>query len=282
MKPDLNHAAAEEPEDENYFISLSDLMTGVVFIFVILLCAFAFNFRNAQEAAQTAQQNATAARGAAAAATARAEGAAKESERKSGQIDALSKALGGREKDLRGQLREMVDNLGTQGVKVELDAANGVVRLPEALLFQSGSADLGPAALNALALVARQLEPVLARIDASNSKLRLEAVFLEGHTDDRPIHTSEFRDNLDLSTARATRTFRAMVLARPELERHLNPSGALVLGVSGYGEQRPIVANDSPSHRAQNRRIDLRFLVAYPSAEDVAEIERLLHLPDPP
>ena len=43
---------AESSEEENYFISLSDLMTGVVFIFVILLCAFAFNYHAAQSGAE--------------------------------------------------------------------------------------------------------------------------------------------------------------------------------------------------------------------------------------
>jgi hypothetical protein len=44
----------DEPE-ENYFVSLSDLMTGVVFIFVILLCAFAFHYQTEAKAAKTAR-----------------------------------------------------------------------------------------------------------------------------------------------------------------------------------------------------------------------------------
>lgn len=32
-------------EEENYFVSLGDLMTGVVFIFVILLVGFALEYR---------------------------------------------------------------------------------------------------------------------------------------------------------------------------------------------------------------------------------------------
>ena len=38
----------ESQEDENYFVSLTDLMTGVVFIFVILLVTYALTFNAAK------------------------------------------------------------------------------------------------------------------------------------------------------------------------------------------------------------------------------------------
>ena len=39
-------------EDESYFVSVSDLMVGLLFLFIIILMAFALNFRSAEDAAE--------------------------------------------------------------------------------------------------------------------------------------------------------------------------------------------------------------------------------------
>jgi chemotaxis protein MotB len=73
-------------------------------------------------------------------------------------------------------------------------------------------------------------------------------VRIEGHTDDRPIHTARFRSNWDLSTARAT-----AVLAKLAAES-IEPSR---LSAAGYGEFRPVASNATEEGRKQNRRVDL-------------------------
>jgi chemotaxis protein MotB len=72
---------------------------------------------------------------------------------------------------------------------------------------------------------------------------------VEGHTDNVPINTSEFRSNWELSVRRATEVVRCLV------EQHGFPPERI--SASGYAEYRPIASNDSPEDRAKNRRIEI-------------------------
>jgi flagellar motor protein MotB len=262
----MNENSHENSEDseENYFVSLSDLMTGVVFIFVILLCAFAFHYQNevqklpqppAPESPplprpkpdETTRPNEV-------------------------QMDLLSKLLRDRDESLKKNLSGLVAKLSDRGVRVLFDPSNGVIRLPEELLFARGNDMLSKKGERGLKVIAEELLPVLKTGCTDGSSFRLESVFIEGHTDSDPIRSSRFSDNWDLSAARATNTYRALIQAKPELELFLNPSKLRVLGVSGYGENRPVAPNDTDDNKKSNRRVDLRFLMAYPTD---AELDRM-------
>jgi chemotaxis protein MotB len=72
---------------------------------------------------------------------------------------------------------------------------------------------------------------------------------IEGHSDDQPIHTAEFRSNWELSTARATAVLLLLI----------NDSGVdpRKISVAGYGQFRPLADNATPEGRRMNRRVDL-------------------------
>jgi chemotaxis protein MotB len=72
---------------------------------------------------------------------------------------------------------------------------------------------------------------------------------VEGHTDDVPIHTTQFASNWELSTARATRVVQLLI------EQGGLPADRL--SAAGYGEYHPRVGNDSAANRARNRRVDI-------------------------
>ena len=55
-----------------------------------------------------------------------------------------------------------------------------------------------------------------------------------------------------------------MTRDRPELHHFLNLRGQPVLSFAGYGETRPINQDDTDEARAQNRRIDIRFILQTP------------------
>ncbi len=272
----------DEPE-ENYFVSLSDLMTGVVFIFVILLCAFAFHYQTEAQAAKAAAERSSVleveARTASSAAQEEkakaersglaADKAEADAQQKGAKIDALSKLLRERDEALKAILSGLVDKLTERGVRVLFDPATGVIRLPEELLFAPANDTLSDSGKRGLAVVAEELAPVLSRGCAEGSTFRLEALFVEGHTDSDPIRSPRFSDNWDLSAARATNTYRALIEAKPELESFKNPSNLRVLGVSGYGENRPVARNDTDENKKSNRRVDLRFLMAHPTDSEL-------------
>ena len=73
-------------------------------------------------------------------------------------------------------------------------------------------------------------------------------VFVFGHTDDRPIKKSGWKDNWQLSTERAL----AVV-------RYLGDHGVTStrLAACGAGEHRPRVGNTSQANRAKNRRVEI-------------------------
>jgi chemotaxis protein MotB len=135
--------------------------------------------------------------------------------------------------------RELDEAITTRRLDVVADPRGVVLSIPEAGLFAQGSDELSPVAL-----------PLIASVAATVARLP-NAVRVEGHTDDLPIHTTRFRSNWDLSTARAASVIEVLI------ERGLEPRR---LSAAGYAEFRPRVPNGSPAARAQNRRVDVVIL----------------------
>ena len=109
------------------------------------------------------------------------------------------------------------------------------------ILFPSGTADLAAAGRSLLADVAEALH---------DDQLEIS---VEGHTDDVPINTVRFPSNWELSSIRATTVARELIALGIPQHR---------LRVTGYADTRPRAANDSPTHRALNRRVSLVLEVA--------------------
>ena len=271
-------------EDDSYLASVSDLMVGLLFVFIIMLMAFALNLRTAEEQATRTREELESAR---AAATEERDELAVERDEILQRHEALSQ-VSARLVELEAQraqlLQTVTAELAERAVPVTLDAANGVLRLPESLLFDSGAAELRPEGEHALAVVAETLAgtlPCYSHSPAAGAcpqppQPLLEAVLIEGHTDDVPIRSSQFADNWTLSAARGVNTFKALTSHAPELATLQNARGEALLGVAGYEARRPVAVGDTPEGRRLNRRIDLRFLVAAPGDSELAAIIRRL------
>jgi chemotaxis protein MotB len=235
---------------ESYFISLNDLLVGMLFIFIILLMAFALSYQSAERDLHS-------------------------------RIGELQDQLNQRAALRASLLDKLGDALKREGVTVVVERDNGVLRLPERTLFDSGSADLGPPGQQALRILASTLATLLPCYSAEarhpdkcpkGSEPILEAVYVEGHTDNVPINTSRYADNWDLSSNRAIKTYRYMTQIAPNLQNIRNAANtATLFGASAYADQRPVHPNNNltPEGRAENRRIDLRFLLAPPSRADL-------------
>jgi chemotaxis protein MotB len=78
------------------------------------------------------------------------------------------------------------------------------------------------------------------------------AVRVEGHTDNVPIQTRRFPTNWELSVARAVNVVKYFAEVS-----NIDPHR---LSAVGYGESRPVVANDTASNRAQNRRVEILLI----------------------
>ena len=117
-----------------------------------------------------------------------------------------------------------------RGLKVRL--------LTDKLLFDSGSATLR----SAVAI------DVLDKIGAIIATERKHPVEVEGHTDDRPIATSQFPSNWQLSGARAGAGVQRVIGA--------GVAGSRV-SLGGYAARRPAASNASAGGRARNRRVEI-------------------------
>lgn len=113
------------------------------------------------------------------------------------------------------------------------------VEIKTDILFPSGSAHLGDNAVNVIERLGNSLAPFP------------NAIRVEGYTDNVPIKNLQFYSNWELSAARAGSVVR--VLAK----RGVDPAR---LAVVGYGEQRPVQANDSALGRNANRRVVIVIL----------------------
>lgn len=249
-----------EDEEENYFVSLSDLMTGVLFVFVILTTALALHYHLKAGELDKAQQEASKARS--------------KAQQVQEALDALAKVLREREQIRKDELQKLVSRLREQKLAVELDETNGILRLPGRLLFDASKAQLQPEGEKALSLLAKEMLPVVQK-GCGESPLKWEAIYIEGHTDNIPIH-EYFPSNWHLSSARAISTFTALLVAEPALAKQLNHQQKAVIGISGYGDQRPVADNSTDEGRQKNRRIDIRFVMAYPSRAEIEDMERKL------
>lgn len=167
-----------------------------------------------------------------------------------GRQKAAADARAATYKALTDKLRSMIDS-GKLSVKIR--KGRMLISLPNDVLFDSGSATLKKAGQDAVAQVADALVGFTDR-----------QFLVAGHTDDQPIHTRRFPSNWELSTERAVTVTRFLI------EKGMKPEN---LGAVGYGEFDPVSPNDSPEHRAQNRRIEIQLqpnLSELPSMQDLS------------
>ncbi|HMM56505.1 MAG: peptidoglycan -binding protein [Xanthomonadales bacterium PRO7] len=118
--------------------------------------------------------------------------------------------------------------------------------VPTDVLFESGSADLSPAALAQMKKLAETLNQVAAEIPSNLDWI----VRIDGHTDKRPIHTAQFASNWELSTARAVAIVKYLVVQGIPANR---------LSANGFGQFQPLDPADTPEAYAKNRRIEIQL-----------------------
>ena len=137
-------------------------------------------------------------------------------------------------------------------LSVYIKDGNVYVSLQEKLLFKSGSDVVDPKGKEALKTLANVLK--------STNDI---TVMIEGHTDNVPIKTALFKDNWDLSTARATSILRLLTT-----EYGFDPNR---ITASGRGQFHPIASNETAEGRASNRRTEIIL------SPDLNELYKLLY-----
>lgn len=166
----------------------------------------------------------------------------------------IQKAFGGKADDKRierAKVQEQEDKVAAKikesmaskqmSSLVQIDSNERRVRLvlTEAVLFDSGRADLKERAKEVLKPIAEELK-----------KLPND-VLVEGHTDNVPIHKGRYNTNWELSMARAYSVIQFM--------ESIGMDPKKLAGI-GYGENRSLAENTTNEGRAKNRRIEISLL----------------------
>ncbi|NRA46537.1 MAG: hypothetical protein HRU09_16420 [Oligoflexales bacterium] len=245
---------------QGFWISVSDLMAGLIFIFLIILTVFSIQFKKEQNSFIQAKA----------------------------ELQSPAKTRHHILLDLKKILRE-------NGLDVETYPEEGILRLTEQTLsFPAAKAFPNPEKLGNLGKLAKALTMVLpchsdyhARKQSlehdlahpewcqpiaieSNYKCKtkykgsIETVMIEGHTDAMAVKAGAgYRDNLALSAARATTVLRLLKLCDSRLGDLFNQKEQPIIGASGYSDLRPLIKHDPRDHR--NRRIDVRLVMDLPN-----------------
>jgi chemotaxis protein MotB len=140
--------------------------------------------------------------------------------------------------NLKNSIADALINYETDELSIYTIDGSVYVSLAEKLLFKSGSDVVDPKGIEAL----KSLATVL-------NKTNDIQVMIEGHTDNVPIKTAGFKDNWELSTARAVSIVRILTT------EYGFDSGRIT--ASGRGQFFPINTNETAEGRAGNRRTEI-------------------------
>lgn len=155
------------------------------------------------------------------------------------KISTIYDAYSSKIKKMRGELEAAFpNNLKDANFSIVEEDGRLIIRLPNRILYQSGSADFNSEAL----LVMQKL----AKVFEANPSLN---ILVEGHTDDIPLKKgSRYADNWDLSLARAVKVVK-------QLQTYgVYPQQLTAAGRAYYVPLDRIVSEEA---RAKNRRTEI-------------------------
>ncbi|MBY5990508.1 flagellar motor protein MotB [Ferrimonas balearica] len=256
--------AVSVDEDNPYWMSFSDLMSGLLVIFILAALALIL------ELTQTRQQ-----------------------------VDEALKELQTAEKVRRNILDDIVDELKRQDIHIEVNENKSILRIPDSLAFASGRYEIPDDnktqdTVNKIGLaihraILKERSGTLECSGASEEVRRehnckpgyeyLDTVFIEGHTDSVNFNGLLGTGNWGLSAFRAISLWShwSQELAlTPSYQEMVNHDGLKLFSVSGYADSRRVDEEESTAQqRARNRRIDIRFTIRRPSDLDLENVLEL-------
>lgn len=139
------------------------------------------------------------------------------------------------ESDVRSALGDVIKE---GSVDIQRVPEGVLIRLGEAMMFESGKAALRKSGAVVLDTLARTLQA------ASYTR----SIIFVGHTDSVNIRSFQFESNWHLSTARAL-TIAYYCMERGIYEKYVE--------IQGVGAQQPIADNATPEGRNRNRRVEV-------------------------
>jgi chemotaxis protein MotB len=162
---------------------------------------------------------------------------------KQARFERIAASLTGARQAPLQSLQEKIDSLVQRSpelkdrVQTRDEGGSLGIEFKDALLFDSGSAQVRAEAKPAIAEIGRLLRELPGR-----------PVTIEGHTDEVPIHTAPFHSNWELSSQRAINVLGALESFGVERAR---------MSARAYADTRPILGNEGVE-RTASRRVVIR------------------------
>lgn len=265
-------------DEGHYYISISDLMTSLLFIFILILTYVMLSFIQEKDFFIKEKM--------------KAEKKVKELEKQKEEYLKKLKELVKKEDLLTDEIKKIEQNIEFRGellqslqeellgqnINVEIDKENGNMRLKSDLLFGSGSADISIEGKRQIGEIAKLL---MTEMKKKKYKMAIDTIFIEGHTDAVPIRRSrDYKSNKELSAQRAINTYSEMLLVTDNKINELkNKKGKHLLSYSGYASTRQLCNESQFAEskkelkvcRSKNRRIELYFTVNTPDVQKMKE-----------
>lgn len=246
----LKKGPANVDEENPYWMSFSDVMSALLIIFILASVVLIIQLMEIQEELRKQQQEFNQ------------------------EIQELRQA----EQVRRTILHEAADLLQQRGIRVTVSENDTVLSIPNDILgFGTGAHEIGTAYQGTAVEIGRVLSDV---INKDNRVDYLDTIFVEGHTDNRPLNGFMGKGNWGLSAFRAISLWQLWVELLPEqfsLDDIENKDNQPLFSVSGYGPTRPATRRqDTDEELSQNRRIDIRFTIRRPSSAEYRRVSENL------
>lgn len=237
-------------EENPYWMSFSDIMSALLVIFILASVVLILQLMEIQQELKERQV------------------------RFDEEVFELKKA----EEVRRTILDEAVETLRQRGIQVEVSQNHTVLSIPNDLLgFDTGAYEIHSGYQTQALEIGKVLNEVISRESRVDF---LDTIFIEGHTDNRPLQGFMGKGNWGLSTFRAISLWQFWEENFPEkelLSRLVNKDDAPLFSVSGYAETRPVVfSQQTEEDFKRNRRIDIRFTIRRPDSTQYEQVKELL------
>jgi len=215
--------------NSSYWLTYSDLLSGLLLMFILLMMLALWNFQNANKDLidekdryqQMIQENAE-------------------------MKEKIERTVGVR--------AELIQDLTMQLQKNNINAViseTGAIKVDETILFEFGRSELKP---EGRAFLNRFISVYLGVLSQDKYKDQVKEIIIEGHTDS----VGDYLDNLDLSQARAISVAKYCMSQESGLDTAMRDYLEYFLTANGRSESRPVITNNEEDQN-KSRRVEFLF-----------------------
>ena len=166
--------------------------------------------------------------------------------------------------EVLGKVKESIEgeigSTNEQGEELVSIGENANIIINESVLFDTGSAQIKPAAKKLLDQFAIAFENIL---NDENIRSNIDTISIDGHADKQ----GSYESNTGLSSERAYEVLNYLMNSNPDLQDKYSQYFA----ASGYSESRPLDAGDSEAALQKNRRIEISINIKDSNVQNIID-----------